>query len=113
MSSPRRSRPPRRRRPRGEAVMAEGIYTALSGAVAQTDALDVASNNVANAGTAGFRGARMRFDEALSRVQSRDAHAVRSGITATDDTPGAISQTNNPFDLAINGEGWFAIETPH
>ena len=51
--------------------MAEGIYTALSGVIAQNDALDVVSNNVANAGTAGYRSSRIRFDVRSAAPSSR------------------------------------------
>jgi flagellar basal-body rod protein FlgG len=101
--------------------MASGIYLALSGAVAQGQALDVLANNVANASTTGFHASRIRFDEALVRARAQHGRIrmaapgqrfVQAGATTVDSTPGAIRQTGNPLDLAIDGQGWFSVDTP-
>ena len=47
--------------------MSDGLYVAMSGAVAQERALDVAANNVANANTSGFRAERVTFEEVLGQ----------------------------------------------
>jgi flagellar basal-body rod protein FlgF len=92
--------------------MGKGIYMALSGAVAQQSALDVAANNVANAATTGFRAERVHFEEVLSRAHAKDAAFVAPASTATDETAGPITPTGNPLDLALQGDGFFAIDTP-
>jgi flagellar basal-body rod protein FlgF len=89
--------------------MSNGIYVALSGAVAQSNALDVASNNVANANTTGYHGERIQFSQALAKA--KDAAFVNATAGKTDDTQGVISPTGNPLDTAIRGEGYFAIDT--
>ena len=50
--------------------MASGIYTAMTGAVAQSQALDVTANNIANAETTGFRAEKVSFAEALAQKPS-------------------------------------------
>ena len=73
--------------------MGDGIYVAAAGAVAQSNALDVTANNVANASTTGFRGTRVTFAEALARARSPDV-ALVGGITpAVDLQPGRYIAT--------------------
>jgi flagellar basal-body rod protein FlgF len=90
--------------------MASGIYTAMSGAVAQSQALDVTANNIANADTTGFRAERLSFAEALA--QKPDMIPVGVAGAAPDQTRGVMRDTGNPLDCAIDGEGFFALQTP-
>ncbi len=96
--------------------MSDGIYSALSGALAQQRALDTAANNVANANTTGFRANRLMFGEVLARASANPAPdvlrytEVTESRTITD--PGFIKQTGNTFDLALQGDGFFVIQTP-
>jgi flagellar basal-body rod protein FlgF len=90
--------------------MSNGIYVALSGAMAQSNALDVASNNVANANTTGYHGERIQFSQALAKA--KDAAYVNGTTGKTDDTQGVIQPTGNALDVAIQGDGYFAINTP-
>jgi flagellar basal-body rod protein FlgF len=90
--------------------MASGIYTAMTGAVAQSQALDVTANNIANAETTGFRAEKVSFAEALAQKPSM-IHAGIAGA-APDSTRGTFRDTANPLDCAINGEGWFGVQTP-
>jgi flagellar basal-body rod protein FlgF len=92
--------------------MGSGIYTAVSGAVAQSQALDVVANNVANAGTAGFRAERASFQEALGKATGQDQHFVGVKGGGTDQTAGRLVDTGNPLDLAIDGDGYFGVNTP-
>lgn len=104
--------------------MGDGIYTALSGAVAQQQALDVTANNVANASTAGFRADRAIFGELLAGAQRAlpaDAQRpapprvdkfVRVEQTAIDLQSGALRRTDQPLDLALQGDGFFVVRTP-
>jgi flagellar basal-body rod protein FlgF len=90
--------------------MSNGIYVALSGAMAQSQALDVASNNVSNANTTGYKGERIQFAQALAKA--KDAAFVNATAGKTDDTQGVIEPTGNPLDVAIQGDGYFAVNTP-
>jgi flagellar basal-body rod protein FlgF len=92
--------------------MGNGIYIALSGAVAQSSALDITADNVANAGTVGFRADRMAFGKVLGKATGKDAAYVGVATTKADTSAGAIKQTGNPLDLALSGDGFFAIDTP-
>jgi flagellar basal body rod protein FlgG len=84
-----------------------------SGAVAQSNALDATANNIANATTTGFHGDRITFREALGAAKSPDVALVGAGTTRVDTQAGALSQTNNPLDLALEGDGMFAVDTPN
>lgn len=105
--------------------MGDGIYTALTGAIAQEHSLDVIANNVANATTSGFRGDRVVFGQMLAGAQKQvniDPRQpappiadkfVRVEEHALDARAGSLHATSNPLDFAINGEGFFMIRTPH
>jgi flagellar basal-body rod protein FlgF len=92
--------------------VSSGIYIAAAGAVAQSTALDATANNIANATTAGFRGDRVTFREALATARSPDVGLVSTGTTRVDSQAGALTATENPLDLALDGDGYFAIQTP-
>lgn len=90
--------------------MSNGIYVALSGAVAQSTALDVAANNIANANTTGYHAERMRFSQVLSKAKDSRFVTATSGIT--DNVPGTSTPTGNPLDAAIQGDGYFTVRGP-
>ena len=92
--------------------MSSGIYIAAAGAVAQSTALDATANNIANATTAGFRGDRVTFREALGAARSPDVGLVGAGTTRVDSQAGALTASENPLDLALDGDGYFGIQTP-
>jgi flagellar basal-body rod protein FlgF len=89
--------------------MANGIYVALSGAVAQSQALDVVSNNVANASTTAYRAVRVNFGEALNKAA--DQHFALTQGTTNDMSAGTLIQTGNPLDVALQGDGFFSVNT--
>ena len=103
--------------------MADGIYTALTGAIAQQQALDVTANNVANATTTGFRADRAVFGEFLAGAQRNQPQDptlprpprpdvfVRMDETTLDTTGGGLRLTGNPLDLALQGDGFFVVKT--
>jgi flagellar basal-body rod protein FlgF len=92
--------------------MSNGIYAATAGAVAQSNALDATANNIANASTTGFHGDRITFREALAAARSPDLATVSEGNTRVDTQAGALLPTQNPLDLALEGDGYFAVTTP-
>jgi flagellar basal-body rod protein FlgF len=93
------------------------IYVGLSKQIVLQRALDIAANNLANANTTGFK-----FEELLSSadpVTPPGASGLSTPVTfvtdagvARDFSQGSLSQTGNPFDLGINGQGFFQISTP-
>jgi flagellar basal-body rod protein FlgF/flagellar basal-body rod protein FlgG len=102
--------------------MDSGLYAAYTGLLARTQALDTAANNLANAGTAGFRAQRDYFsgvlaggidqnpDTASQVGQSVNGFGVLGG-DRLDLGQGEIRSTGNPLDLALEGQGFFAIQT--
>ena len=100
--------------------MDSGFYAAAAGLKAQSQALEVAAHNLANINTAGFRGEETTFQSLLALA----GPAVSNPLTlATNDygvlegahldlTPGNLTTTGNPLDVAIEGSGFFVIGTP-
>ena len=91
--------------------MSTGIYIASAGAIAQSNALDATANNIANAATTGFHGDRVTFREALAAARSPDVALVDTGATQVDTTAGTLVQTGNPLDIALEGDGYLAVDT--
>ncbi|KHK93477.1 flagellar hook-basal body complex protein [Novosphingobium malaysiense] len=93
------------------------FYTSLSGLkAAQTD-LNVVSNNIANAETGAFKKSTTAFSDIVaSSVMSNPATTtgVGSSVAAItqDFSIGALEQTGNALDVAINGEGFFTMVSP-
>ncbi len=100
--------------------MDSGYYAAMTGLVARTQALDTAAANLANAGTPGYRAEREFFRSVLlgpDAVDSQLGETVNNyGLLGGDRlsmAQGALEQTGNPLDLAIEGQGFFMVETPN
>lgn len=100
--------------------MDSGYYAAMTGLVARTQALDTAAANLANAQTPGYRAEREYFRSVLlgpGAVDSQLGQTVNQyGLLGGDRLnlgQGALQQTGNPLDLAIEGQGFFAVETAH
>jgi flagellar basal-body rod protein FlgF/flagellar basal-body rod protein FlgG len=98
--------------------MDSGYYAALTGLVAREQALDTAAANLANTQTPGYRAEREYFRSALLGPESANSQLGRTvnnyGVLGGDRLnmgQGAISQTGNPLDLAIEGKGFFQIQT--
>ena len=106
--------------------MVKGLYTAYSGLINEQNRLDVMTNNLANASTVGFKkegSTSQSFDDVLT-VKLRDSSiglnnvqkigiknpGVKIGENYTDFSQGSFRITNNTYDLALSGEGFFAIE---
>ena len=96
--------------------MSSGIYSALSGARSRMQLLEVVSNNLANVNTVGFKKDRLNFESLISdaRQQSlaRGVNHSRVGMRYTDHGTGTFQTTGNNLDLAINGPGFFKVQTP-
>jgi len=100
--------------------MDSGYYAAMTGLVARTQALDTAAANLANAQTTGYRAEREYFRSALLGEGAADSQLGRTvnnyGLLGGDQLnmgQGALQQTGNPLDLAVEGEGFFAVQTAH
>lgn len=100
--------------------MNSGLYAALTGNINAMMRLDVVSNNLANANTAGFKKDKLTFESVLTGAEQTaplqgggDAAPVFSGERFfTDFSQGAIQQTGNAFDVALEGDGFFEVNGP-
>lgn len=74
--------------------------------------LEVIAQNVANASTPAYRAQRMNFAAFVSEMPDSDPVAFVQAAPITRDTkPGALTQTGNELDVALNGDGYFEIDT--
>jgi len=100
--------------------MNSGMYSALSGNIAAMKRLDIISNNLANVNTPGFKKDKMSFESMLNGTANPPVFP--EGTTADpvlqkdniyiDYSQGPVAQTGNTFDLAIDGDGFFVVNTP-
>lgn len=105
--------------------MIRGLYTAASGMVAESIRTDATANNLANVNTAGFKkdvAVNKEFESVLiHRINDGNEVAAIGNLgrgteideIATIQTQGQMRATGNDFDLAIDGKGFFAVETPN
>lgn len=105
--------------------MIRALHTAATGMASQEANVNTISNNLANVNTTGFKKARTEFDDLLyETVQEAGARSsadsefnvgiqVGSGskVSATRKvhSQGSPQMTNNPYDLMVNGEGFFGV----
>ena len=106
--------------------MLKGLYTAYTGMINEQHRMDTLTNNLANADTVGFKkeGATSQAFGDLLAVKIKDASVgrnivqpigynnpgVKIGENYTDFTQGSFRVTDNTYDLAIGGNGFFVIE---
>jgi flagellar basal-body rod protein FlgF len=112
----------------------KGIYTALSGAVAQTLKMDTIANNIANVNTTAFKKDQQTFGEYLTALEKEqdvmkvprmpasiesfydlnggDKSFVDSAGTYTNFEQGSLRNTGSKLDVAIEGAGFFEVGTP-
>ncbi len=104
--------------------MVRGLYTAYTGMINQQARLDVVSNNLANATTAGFKkeGATSQSFDSVLAIKIRDGSegyvdrpignmslGVKVGETYSDFTQGSFKPTGATYDVAISNKGFFAV----
>ncbi len=106
--------------------MVKGLYAAYTGMINEQNRMDVLTNNLANASTTGFKkeGATSQAFKDVLAYKIKDTTdyphlaknignlnlGVKVGETYTDYTQGAFKVTENTYDLAISGSGFFAVE---
>jgi flagellar basal-body rod protein FlgF len=112
----------------------KGVYSALSGALAQSLKLDTIANNLANVNTPAFKRDQQVFNEYLTAnekppeviqvprvpssiesfydMQGGDKSFVDTKGTFTDFSQGTLKATGNTLDVAIDGKGFFEVATP-
>src|SRR5262245_12957747 len=93
--------------------MDNSVYIILSRQMALFRDFDNTANNMANANTVGFNANRTLFTSYLVQDGPRGKMAFDQDIATYRDTSGGtLRTTGNTFDLAINGEGYFVLDTP-
>ncbi len=108
--------------------MFRALYTAASGMSAQQLNLDNVANNLANSSTAGFRRRRVQFQDlmyqniiapgAAATQQTTLAAGLQVGLGTRSaaseiiQTQGEFNSTGNPYDLTIQGQGFFQVRLP-
>jgi flagellar basal-body rod protein FlgG len=95
--------------------MLEGLYSAAAGMSAQQEQLDAISNDLANVSTAGYKSERVAFSDLLyntvdmAGTVSTDGAGATAQVIGRSEAQGSIQETGNPFDLAIEGDGYFEV----
>jgi flagellar basal-body rod protein FlgG len=108
--------------------MNQSLWVAKTGLDAQQTRMSLISNNLANVNTTGYKRGRASFQDLMyqtvrqpgaqtsQQTQSPSGLMVGTGtqVVSTEKlfTQGNLLQTNNPFDLAINGRGFFEVQLP-
>lgn len=108
--------------------MLRSLWTGASGMIAQQTNVDTISNNLANVNTVGYKKETVEFRSLLYQklqtettdhngdpkpVIGQVGSGVRTGAITSRFTQGNLTPTEEPFDLAIDGEGFFAVQTPN
>lgn len=101
--------------------MENALLVGLSRQVALRRELDVIANNIANLNTTGFKGESVMFEQYLDPTarheyfpsNDRNIAFVIDRATLQDFSQGPLQRTNAPLDIAIDGPGFFAIQTPN
>jgi flagellar hook protein FlgE len=89
---------------------------ALSGLTADSDALDVVGNNLANLNTTGYKDSTVSFYDLLQSSVAGGSTQIGGGVSAPQTerifTQGSIQTTGGNYDAAINGNGFFIVQDP-
>jgi len=107
--------------------LTSALNTSLGGLAQNETSIDVLGNNIANAGTNGFKASNVLFTTQLSRTLSVGSRPTTTnggtnprqiGLGALsasirkDFTQGSVTNSTSPSDLAIQGEGFFVLDSP-
>jgi len=98
--------------------MNSSFYNGVSGIKTQQFAMDVQANNIANINNSGFKGSTPEVSTLFSTTLTGAYFALandrglgsQSQTTALNLEQGVLENTDSPFDLAIQGEGWFGVQ---
>ena len=100
--------------------MENALLIGLSRQMALSRELDIVANNIANIDTTGFKADNAAFSQYLmpgasdAQFSGKDRRVsfVEDRASWIDFSPGAIQHTGNPLDVAIDGKGYFTVQTP-
>ena len=98
--------------------MDNSLLVSLSQQLAAYRSMDVIANNLANVSTPGFKRESAKFEEFVTKVAPSEGQTgmqsvsfVKDAGISRDISQGNIQATGAPFDLAINGNGYFVVQT--
>jgi flagellar hook protein FlgE len=96
--------------------MIGSLYSGISGLKANTSAMAVIGDNIANVDTTGFKASRVSFANIFSASLSQTSLQIGRGVTLNGVNPqwqaGSLENTNSATDLSINGSGLFLVDDP-
>jgi flagellar basal-body rod protein FlgF len=92
--------------------MATGTYVAISAQMAMERRLDAIASNIANVNTAGYRAVGVQFSTELQQVGGSEVAYSSPGEAYVIRDQGPIMHTGNSLDVAVDGNGWFGLDTP-
>ncbi len=92
--------------------MQSGLYVTLSAQVALDRRLTTIAANIANQSTPGYRAEEIEFKSLISKADSNPVAFVSQGESFISRRPGVPIKTDNPLDVAVQGQGWIALQTP-
>jgi len=102
--------------------MSSNLYVSTSGALSRLNELEILANNLANVDTTGFKADQPLFQAALESALLNSKGLPAPGAAGlsfvaprgvrTDHAGGSVSRTNGPLDVAIEGPGFFVVDTP-
>jgi len=96
--------------------MIGSLYSGISGLKANTSAMAVIGDNIANVDTTGFKASRVSFANIFSASLSQTSLQIGRGVTLNGVNPqwqaGSLENTNSATDLSINGAGLFMVDDP-
>lgn len=85
--------------------MSQDLYSALSGAYTSMRRLDTVATNLANVSTTGYKAQRLTLE-----ATGGDGAYARVAEGLYDATDGTVDRTGHPTDVALQGEGWLAVD---
>jgi flagellar hook protein FlgE len=96
--------------------MIGSLYSGISGLQANTSAMSVIGDNIANVDTTGFKVSRVSFSNVFNSSLGQSRMQIGRGVTMTGTNAnwnsGTLETTTNVTDLAINGQGMFIVRDP-
>lgn len=92
--------------------MQSGLYVALSAQVALDRRLTTIATNIANQSTPGYRAEQVDFKSLVSRTGNTPVAYVSRGEPHISRRPGEPIKTENPLDVAVQGDCWLALKAP-
>ena len=92
--------------------MQNNLYVSLSAQISLERRLDTIAANISNANTPGYRVDGVTFAAELAKAGDANVSFVSEGDGYISRSSGPLVTTGNPLDMAIQGEGWFAVKSP-